>query len=273
MIGAIKYYHKHRNLLYNFVLRDLRGKYAGSSFGLFWAVAQPLIFLGVYTLVFSVILKISMKPESPDFPTRDSALLIFCGMVPWIAFAEGLQRATTSIVDNANLIKKVAFPAAILPAHIVISSMLNMVIGMAIIVGAMLILKGAISAALLFLPVILLLQFVFTAGLALFFCGANVFFRDTAHIVNMLIMIWMFCTPIFYPAEMIYRNPTLPKIFADVYRANPMALLVQAYRNIFYDGALPQAHVIGALAAWAVIAFLIGYLTFRRAQWKFADLV
>jgi len=270
MIGAIKYYHKHRNLLYNFVLRDLRGKYAGSSFGLFWAIAQPLILLVVYTVVFSVILDIRMKPGAP---TIDSALLIFCGMVPWLAFAEGLQRATNSIVDNANLIKKVAFPAGILPSHIIVSTMLNMLVGMAILAAAMLALKGRISAALVFLPVMLLLQFVFTVGLAWFFCSVNVYFRDTTHIVAMLLMIWMFCTPIFYPAEMIYRNPTIPKIFADVYSVNPMALLVQAYRNIFYDGALPQARVIGALAAWAVIAFLIGYLTFRRAQWKFADLV
>ena len=270
MLSALKYYHRHRNLLYNFVIRDLRGKYAGSSFGLFWAVAQPLIFLLVYTLVFSVILKIQMKPGAN---TLDSALLIFCGMVPWIAFAEGLQRSTTSIVDNANLIKKVAFPAAILPAHIVISSMLNMVIGMAIIVAAVLILKGSISAALLFLPVILLLQFVFTAGLALLFSSVNVFFRDTTHIVNMLVMLWMFCTPIFYPAEMIYGNADLPAVFKLLYSANPTALLLTAYRDIFYNGIIPPLRVTGVFALIAALAMLAGYLTFRKAQWKFADLV
>jgi ABC-type polysaccharide/polyol phosphate export permease len=270
MIGAIKYYHKHRNLLYNFVIRDLRGKYAGSSFGLFWAIAQPLIMLVVYTVVFSIILDIRMKPGAP---TIDSALLIFCGMVPWLAFAEGLQRATNSIVDNANLIKKVAFPAGILPSHIIISTMLNMLVGMVIIIVAMLALKGRFGAALAFLPVMLLLQFIFTVGLAWFLCSVNVFFRDTTHIVAMLVMIWMFCTPIFYPAEMIYRNPSLPRIFVDIYRANPMALLLRGYRDIFYDGNFPQIHVVGACAIWAAIAFLIGYLTFRRAQWKFADLV
>jgi ABC-type polysaccharide/polyol phosphate export permease len=270
MISALKYYHQHRGLLYNFVMRDLRGKYAGSSFGLFWAIAQPLMFLAVYTVVFSVILNIPMKPGTR---TIDSALLIFCGMVPWLAFAEGVQRGTISIVDNANLIKKVAFPAAILPTHIVISSMLNMVIGMAIIIAAVLIMKGAISAALFFLPVLLLLQFLFTAGLALFFCSVNVFFRDTAHMVNMLVMLWMFCTPIFYPAEVIYQNPSLPALLKVVYSANPAALMLTAYRNVFYDGVIPPWRVTGGFALAAAISLAVGYLVFRRAQWKFADLV
>jgi len=273
MIGALKYYHRHRNLLYNFVVRDLRGKYAGSSFGLLWAVVQPLVFLVVYTVVFSIILNISMKPNVPGFSHLDSALLIFCGMVPWLAFAEGFQRATTSITDNANLIKKVAFPAAILPAHIVISSMLNMVIGMAIIIAAVLILKGSISAALFFLPVILLLQFIFTIGLALFFSSMHVFFRDTAHVVNMLVMLWMFCTPIFYPAERIYDSAALPAAFKIIYSANPTALMLTAYRNIFYDGVIPQWYITGVFALAAAIAFAVGYLAFSRTQRRFADMV
>jgi ABC-2 type transport system permease protein len=121
--------------------------------------------------------------------------------------------------------------------------------------------------------VLLLLQFIFTVGLSLFFCSIHVFFRDTAHIVNMLVMLWMFCTPIFYPAGMIYNNPTLPAAFKLLYSANPTALLITAYRNIFYDGVLPQWQVTGVFALAAAIAFAIGYLAFSRTQRKFADMV
>lgn len=270
MIGAIKYYHRHRNLLYNFVRRDLHGKYAGSMFGLFWTVAHPLILMAVYAVIFSVILNIPMREGARPI---ESALLIFCGMVPWLAFAEGLQRATSSIVDNGNLIKKVAFPMGILPSHIIISSMANMLVGMALLVMALAVLRGTVSAALLFVPLLLLLQFVFTVGLAWFFCAVNVFFRDMVHLMSPLLMVWMFCTPIFYPMERVVGNEALPAAFKVLYSANPMGMLVRSYQTIFFDGALPPAHLVLAFALSAALAFFIGYLAFSRGQRKFPDLV
>jgi len=270
MIGALKYYHKHRNLLYNFVVRDLRGKYAGSTFGLFWTVIQPLIMMAVYTIIFSVILDIQMKEGAGPL---ESALLIFCGMVPWLAFAEGLQRATSSIVDNANLIKKVAFPTGILPSHIIISSMINMLAGMALLIIALLVFRGAVSPALLFVLVMMLLQFIFAVGLAWFFSAVNVFFRDTVHLMAPLLMIWMFCTPIFYPMEIVTNNASLPPAFKTLYSANPMGLLIRSYQCLFFDGTLPPVHLPLAFAAAALIAAVVGYLTFSRSQKKFPDLV
>lgn len=270
MIGALRYYHKNRNLLYNFVMRDLRGKYAGSAFGLLWAVVQPLIHIVVYTIVFSVILQIRMKPGAVPI---ESGLLIFCGMVPWLAFAEGLQRATNSIVDNGNLIKKVAFPTGILPSHIVISSMLNMFVGMVLLVIALIVFGRPVSVALLFVPVMVILQFIFSVGLAWFFSSINVFFRDTVHLMGPFLMIWMFCTPIFYPMEMVTENPNLPEAFKVLYSANPMGLLIRSYQTVFFDGVLPPVQLPLAFAAAAAISVLLGYFTFSRSQKKFPDLV
>ncbi len=259
----------YRNLIATLVKREIKGRYLHSAFGGVWAVLNPLVMLAVYTFVFSGILRTPLPAQALASDTAGSqfvfALYLFCGMVPWMSFAEGLNRSTSIVMENSNLIKKVAFPSEILPIYVVLYTVVNEAIGLGLLLVASLLFLHRISMFIWLYPLLLLLKIVFTFGIAYLFSGFNVFVRDFGHVIGLILTLWMFLTPIFY-----FRD-TIPEELRWLLGFNPMYHLINAYRDVFLNDRMPSLIGLGIFLGFAVGIFAAGYLFFMGSKHKFAD--
>jgi lipopolysaccharide transport system permease protein len=253
-----------RGLIRNFVVRDLRSRYIGSFMGFFWSVIHPIVLLVSYTFVFSVIF--GQRPR-PDSGTTSFPLFLFCSILPWLFFQDTLQRSSTVIFDNANLITKTIFPSEILPLTVLLAGLVNHLIGFAILLGVILFTLGKISAFVLVLPLYLLFLIFFTLGLSWLVAGLNVFVRDTSQIISVVLTFWFWFTPIFYAPELF------PKRFLFLVRLNPLAHVVTAYRDCLLRMKMPDLGVLSILAASSLSVFVAGGLFFRHAKREFVDVL
>jgi lipopolysaccharide transport system permease protein len=178
------------------VKRDLLGRYKGSFTGVLWTVVNPLPLLFVYWLVFSVILRVRIGPNGKPI---DFVFYILAGLLPWMAFSEALIRSNTCILENPNLVKKVVFPLEILPVNRTLSSGINSLVGVLLLILLVLASRGSIPWTVILLPVILLPQLLLTVGFGWFLAGLGVFVRDTNQIIGLVLTVWMFLCPIVYP--------------------------------------------------------------------------
>ncbi len=264
ILKKFEYYYNQRTLLVNYVKKDLREKYAGSILGFYWSVINPLILLGIYTFVFSVIFKVRFGKEAS---LSMSALYIYCGMVPWMAFHEAIMRSTNVLVDNANMIKKVMFPSKILPIYLTISAFVNMLIGFGILITGAIISGKTNFKYYPFLLVYFFAQFLLTLGFGWLGATVNVFIRDMSQIIGQILLIWMYLTPLFYTMELI------PKNFRKYERLNPMALLIKGYRDVILNQTMPDVMAMIKFCIVSLIIFFIGYKVFSKNQHKFADVL
>lgn len=254
----------HRELLAAFVINDLRYRYVGSSIGFFWTVVNPILELITYTFVFNVLIGVRFHPTGS---TTQYALFLFCGMITWMAVSDGLTRATAAIRDNGHLIKKINFPVAILPTHVVVSALVNQAIRTVILaVGAILFGEG-LSVHFLLVPVFMGVQAVLVLGLGLFLATASVYFRDTPHWVNAILLIWMFITPIFYPPNVYPARLNL------LLQVNPLSHIVGVYQELILNHRMPHPNSMIVAVVCAVLAFVVGYSVFTHHRSRFADLV
>ncbi len=254
----------HRRLLWDFVLRDLRHRYLGSSIGFFWTVITPLLELVTYTFVFHAIIGVRFDEGTG---VAHYALFLFCGMVTWLALSDGLTRCSTVILEHGHLVKKVNFPVIVLPGHVVASAVLNQCIRIGVLLAAVIVLGRGVSVHLLLVPLIVLIQAAMVLGGGLLLATASIYFRDTIHWVSAVLMMWMFVTPIFYPAA------NYPKPFMLFLVLNPLAHLVGVYRELILNQALPHPHSVLSLVVVSGVMLLVGYSVFHHHQAKFSDLI
>lgn len=254
----------HRSLVWAFVLNDLRERYLGSSIGFFWTVVTPLLELITYTFVFHVLLAVKFHPAGG---WTHYALFLFCGMVTWFAMSDGLTRATDAVTGHGNLVRKIHFPAMVLPAHVIASAVLNQSIRLGVLALAALVLGQGLSWHFLLVPFVVLIQASFTMGLGMVLSTVNVYFRDTIHWVNASLLLWMFVTPVFYPAA-VY-----PKKFILLLNLNPLAHIVGVYQELILNHRMPHPHSVLVAVAAGVFMLIIGYSVFRQHEGKFSDLV
>ena len=253
-----------RSLLGTFILKDLQTRYVGSTIGFFWTVVNPLLELLTYTFVFHVLIGVRFHPSGT---TGHYVLFLFCGMVAWSAFVDGVTRATTSITAHAHLMRKLNFPAAILPAHLILSCTLNQVFRLGILFLAVLLVGDGLSwHALLAFP-FMLVQAAFTMGLGFFFATMHVYFRDTAHWINAALMLGMFMTPVFYPAA------AYPRQFVLLLYPNPMAQLIGVYQSLILNHQLPAPNQMLFATVVAALTLIAGASVFANNRRRFADLV
>ncbi|MCK6444827.1 MAG: ABC transporter permease [Planctomycetes bacterium] len=277
---------QHRRLLRDFVSRDLRARYVGSAMGFFWSVIFPVINLVVYMFVFQIVLETRWTPgQTPS----EVALLMLSGIIVWQCFAETISRTTNTLAENQNLIQKVVFPAEILPVYLTVSALINMLIGIAIaalgvawfaygastevqtanVEGVQTIARPlALGPSLVLLPVLMVLQAVFTLGLGYFLAAFNLFLRDVYHVIGVAMSVWMFMTPIFYPAEAVKKAG-----LEWVLMINPMYWLIDSYRKILIYGVWPQPLTLGVFAVVATIVFVLGSRFFLSQKPRFPDLL
>jgi ABC-type polysaccharide/polyol phosphate export permease len=263
----------YRELIENLVIRDLKVRYKNSVLGFLWSLVNPLLLMIVFTAVFTVMLPSWQVPNFPVF--------ILCALLPWNFFNTSLIGAIHSISGNGHLIKKVYFPTEILPISTVMSNLANFLLALPVLFLFMFVFRVPITANILYLPLIIIVQVVFMLGVALVLATLNVFYRDTSVIMEVLLQAWFFVTPIFYPIEVLPEWTTVLNLALPVrrlvYILNPMASIIASYRSVLYgfaDGSPPAPPAFDFFARTALTAILclgIGYLIFTRFCRRFAE--
>ena len=257
----------HRHLLWEFLRRDIEARYIGSAMGFFWSVVNPLVLLVVYWFVFGLIMKKTYSMLGGEETAGGFAFYIFCGLLPWYAFQESLIRSTTSIVDNAHLIKQVRFPAKVLPAFITLSAIVNQLIGTLIFLVAILIAKHCLPWTLVFLPIVLIFEMVLFFGLGLLFSTLNTYFRDIAPLVSIGSMLLMWSTP------MLYLMKDVPDYLQPLIYANPLTSLVIIHHDIVLHGQVPSLIHWVVFLLFSLAALALGYPVFTKHHNNFADML
>jgi lipopolysaccharide transport system permease protein len=250
------------DLLSQMVMTDLRGRYVGSSLGLFWSVIHPLVMIIIYTLVFSRV----MGARLPGTVDRYAYSIYLCsGLLPWMAFQELVQRSTTIFPDNAGLVRKVAFPKVVLYGFVTLSSAINF--GLAVGVFVLVLgLSGHLlpATALLWLPLVAL-QLGFALGLGMIMSVLHVFVRDTAQLVSVLLQVWFWMTPI------VYVDTILPAWAQRAELLNPLFVFSAAHRSVVLSGTLPTLASTAGLGALTVVTLAAGLALYRRFRADILD--
>ncbi len=247
----------YRTMLASLVKRDLKGRYKGSVLGFLWTFLNPLLQLGVYSLVFKVILK---------NPMENYSIHLFVALVPWIFFSSALTTGTKAILGQANLVKKIYFPREIIPIAYATSSFINMLLSFVIIFAVLLIspMKVFLKPVLL-LPIVMFLQYLLVIGVNMITSALTVYFRDLEHIMGVLSMAWMYLSPVVYPVSYIAEE------YQSFYMLNPMTPILIAYRDILYYGICPSVQTLGLIFIECLIWLGIGILIFLKLKWYFAE--
>ena len=248
-------YH-YRELLKTNVKKDIRGKYKGSFLGTLWSFINPLLQVLVYALVFPYIMKVE---------TENYLIFLICGIIPWTWFITSISQGTTSITNNANLIKKVYFPREILPISVVTSGLINFLISCLIIVIFVIFGGLGITWHLVFLPFIIIVQYLFTLALIFVLSAVNVYVKDVEYIVAFIINMLFYATPILYTTEM-FNGPIL-----WLFRLNPLAHLINAYRDVFYVHHIPNLINLSILLGVSILLVVICYIIFKKLEKGFAE--
>jgi lipopolysaccharide transport system permease protein len=257
---------RHRTLVVRLARRDIEARYRGSVLGLAWTVVNPLIMLAVYTFIFSVVFKARWGAVQ-DGGTAEFALYLFSGMILFTIFSECVSRSPGLILENVSYIKKVVFPLEIMPVVVLAAALFNAAIGFVILLIFYLVVHGLPPLTALLIPLVLLPLCLFALGLSWFFAAAGVFLRDLRQMVNVLITVMMFLSPIFYPLSAI------PEAYQTLILLNPLTLLLERSKDVLFWGTgLPFIEwTVYCLAAWAWA--WLGYTWFTKTRKGFADVV
>ncbi len=249
-------------LLKEMVVRDVRSRYAGSGLGLVWAFAHPILWMLLYTAVFSLVLRVPVEAGYASFPE-----FLMAGLLPWMAIQEGISRSASVLVDNAAMVKKTVFPVETLVLSVVLAAVVNEVIALTIF-AVYLAVIGHLSLAwlLLALPA-LVLQILMTFGIGCIAATLTAFVRDTAHAVGIALTVVFYATPIVYPVSLV------PEKLRPIIEANPVAHLVDLFRRAFTLHAAPAPASIAYLTVFCAGMALLGAALFARARPHFADLI
>ncbi len=257
----LKEIYEYRQMIYSLVRKELRGRYKGSVLGFFWTFLNPLLQLMVYTIVFSTIMRSGIE---------NYYLFLFVALVPWIFFSSCLTGGSTSIMNSGDMVKKIYFPREVMPIAYVTSAFVNMILTFVVVFGVLIVSGyGMYFRALLYLPIIMIVEYLLGLGIALLTSALTVFFRDLAYILSIVGMAWQFLTPVMYPQEMV--EDALPDYMLKIWNLNPMTPIINAYRDILYYKTIPQLSTLITAVVLGIIVLIIGEIVFVKLQRGFAE--
>jgi lipopolysaccharide transport system permease protein len=259
---AARNFLRHRDLLWQMVSTDLRGRYVGSTLGIFWSVIHPLMLISIYTLIFSHVMQTRLAGASGPY---DYSVYLCAGLLPWVAFQEILTRCTSVFLDQANLVKKVAFPKTLLHGYVLGAAGINLVLMLVIFFFFLLLIGYPLAWSSCLWPLFILFQLFFATGLGFFTSVLNVFFRDTAQIVSVFLQFWFWLTPIVYPPEV------LPEGFAFLLAFNPLYHFVHVHQRLVLTGQLPSGLETAFLVGLSLVVLLGGVAFFRLLRYRIPD--
>lgn len=255
---------KNRSLIWRMTYKELTDRYAGSSLGLFWALFYPLFLVGLYTIIFTFIFRVRINQGTP----LEYSLFAVVGLVAWIVIQEGLIKSTNSITGNASLVKQVIFPMDILPITGILTSFVTLMMGFVIyLLIAIFSHLGIISWIDFLLPLVILVHFIFSAGIGWILAALAVYFRDLKEIMSMVLLIGMFLTPV------LYQDNTIPQAFRWPILINPMTHLINMYRDVLYYGQINHPWSFVIFISLSIIIFLGGFKFFQKVKPFFANVL
>ena len=257
---------KNRTLLGQLVLRNISMRYKGSILGGIWCFIQPLLMLCVYTFVFSVVFKARWGVNIGD--SRGAfAVIMFCGMALYSIFAECLSGNCSIILSNPNYVQKVIFPLEILPVAQVLTSFILGTVWFILLLAGVIFIFGKISWTMFLIFPILLILLLFSLGFSFLVASLGVYIRDTSYIVQVLLQILFFITPIFYPVEAV------PEKFRVILQSNPLTIIIEEARKVFLYGSLPDWNFLGIAFLISLVVLQLGFAFFYKTQKGFADVL
>lgn len=245
----------YKNLLGEFLVRDLKLKYQGSALGFLWSLFNPLLMVLVYTIAFKLVIRIKVD---------NFAFFLLSALLPWTFIASSLSAALSSIVDNGGLVKKIYFPREILPLSTVLFQLVQLLLSYLVLLPFLLAL-GSLGVSLLLLPPLLFLLTLFVLGLSLALAGLYVHFRDLKHLLEVGLQVWFWLTPIIYPFALV------PDRFKPFFYFNPALFYLEGCRGILLNNRAPGVREWGVMVFWALLSFLLGWRIFADKSRRFAE--
>ncbi|HEY6580048.1 MAG TPA: ABC transporter permease [Rubrobacter sp.] len=261
---ALGTFYRRRWLLGYFIHRQVTRAYRRSYLGLAWAVLGPLVWVFFLALIFSHVIGIKDRAVEGD-PTLNFGLYLYCGLLPFLTFSEALNKGLNSIRSNSGLVQKVVFPTEILPFTNAIASMVDKVFGFGALLVMLLLFGRTLHPTLLYMPVIVVLQMIFILGLTYIMAVLGTFLPDVGEVMRPVIRGMFFVTPILWPPD------RLPDSLSWIEDYNPLAYLVNAYRDLILDGTMPGALSTLYFTLFSVALFIVGFALFVRLKPRFAD--
>lgn len=256
-MNKLKEIYAYREMIISLVRKELRGRYKGSVLGFLWTFLNPLLQLMVYTLVFSVILRAGIEKYY---------LFLFVALIPWLFFSSSVAAGSSCIIHQKDLVKKIYFPREVLPISHVTTCFINMLLTFIVIFLVIIISGIGINFnAILYLPVIMVVEYILALGMAMIFSALTVFLRDLEYILGIVIMAWQFLTPIMYSIDIV------PEKIMPIFMANPMTPIIIAYRDILYYKKIPELGTLLHALILGIVILFIGSIVFDKLQKRFAE--
>ncbi len=257
MLERIKELYAYREMIFSLVKRDLKGRYKGSVLGFLWTFLNPLFQLVVYTMVFSVIMKTGIK---------DYYLYLFVALIPWIFFSTCLTGGSNCILAQQDMVKKIYFPREVLPVAYVTSQFVNMLLSFLVIFAVLVSVNYTLNLqAILYLPLIMAIEYILSLGLTMLMGALTVYLRDLEYILGILAMAWQFLTPVMYSMEQV------PEEIQWAFTLNPMTYIITSYRDILYYAKLPKMETLLSAVVFGAAVLSIGWIVFIRLQKSFVE--
>lgn len=249
----------HGFLLEQLIQREIKSRYKQSIVGYFWIILNPMLQLFVYTFVFSTIIR---------FPTNNIPYPVFLlsGLLPWIYLQTSLGLNTNVLIENSNLIKKVYFPREVFIYAVIISKAVDFLFTLVILIALMIFFKIYPDIKLFLIIPLFLIQVLLTSGLSFIFSATNLFYRDIQYLLNLIIILWMYLTPIIYPISLV------PKNYLWIYKFNPMVGIIEGYRSILFSQPIDLSYILISVVS-SVIIFSFGFKVFKKLEGTFSDVI
>ena len=259
MLESLRESFVYRAMVRNLVKREVRGRYKGSVLGFVWNFVLPLMQILVYLMVFTIIFRQDLE---------DYYAYLIVGMVPWFMICDSMVGGAGSVVENSQLITKIYFPRAVIPISVVLSKFVNFVISIVIALIVIGVCGHGFSWSVLFLPGAMLILLVFCLGMALILSAANVYMRDVQYLVNVLVMVWIWLTPIMYVRDFIDNE-----LFQQLLSLNPLTYFIEIFQDALYWMQIPSAWTLLTAVSIAVFTFFVGVLVYDRYSPDFAEVL
>ena len=272
-MSRLREYVDARELTLNLTLRELRSRYKKSVLGWTWSLLNPLSTMIIFTVVFSLFLKVRPSVGNPS-GLNSFALFLLCGLLPWNFMSGGLSTSVEALISNTNLIKKVYFPREIIVFSTVLSLFVTFIIEMGVLTVALLAVGNMVLPWLPVVFFLMVIQGVMVLGIGLIVSTTNVYFRDVKHLINISLQALFYSMPIVYPISVVPVHAhilglTVP--FRRIYMLNPLVRMVQSYRAALYDLRFPAFTDVAYLIVWAVAFLVIGLWVFRKCDRRLAE--
>lgn len=248
--------YEYRQLLKSNVRKEIRGKYKGSFLGVLWSFVNPLLMTLIYAIVFPFILKNSQEHY---------VTYLVIGILPWNFFTTVIAQGTTTILCNAGIIKKVYFPREILPISVATSGLINFIISFPIILIFLLVSGIGFSYYILFVPLIILTEYIFLLGIIFITSAIEVYIRDAEYIINFFINMLFYATPVLYSADLF------PKKMSWIFKFNPMATIIESFRDVLFYKSMPPVKMLLIVLLMCIVLLLIGVKIFQKLERGFAE--